>query len=197
MPPLTTTLPELSSSSCFFWLCVLLNSTRQPFLIELPIHKNLLSSYCLQRPWRYRDFWHGDPLCNQSSVRRNKTWAPLEAQWWRICLPLQETWVWSLIWKDHTCLGATKPVCHSYWTCAPALKSHSYWAHRPQLMSPQAATLKPAHPRSRAPQEEPPQWEACTLQLESRPHLPQLEGIPSSNKHSAQPKINLKKNNFS
>ena len=24
-------------------------------------------------------------------------WAFLVAQWWRICLPLQETWVWSLI----------------------------------------------------------------------------------------------------
>ena len=39
VPQLITTLPELSGSYCFFWLCVLLNSTHQPFLIELPNHK--------------------------------------------------------------------------------------------------------------------------------------------------------------
>ena len=27
-----------------------------------------------------------------------------------------ETWVWSLIPEDPTCLGATKPVCHNYWS---------------------------------------------------------------------------------
>ena len=30
----------------------------------------------------------------------------LVAQWMRICLPLQGTWVWSLVWEDPTCLGA-------------------------------------------------------------------------------------------
>ena len=63
VPQLITTLPELSSSYCFFWLCVPLNSTHQPFLIELPIHKNLLSSYCLQRPWWYRDLSDMEILC--------------------------------------------------------------------------------------------------------------------------------------
>ena len=29
---------------------------------------------------------------------------------WRICLPMQKTWVRSLIWGDPTCSGATKPV---------------------------------------------------------------------------------------
>ena len=48
---------------------------------------------------------------------------------------MQGTWVWSLVWEDSTCLGATKPV------------SHNYWAHEPQL-------LKPVHPRARAPQQE-------------------------------------------
>ena len=37
-------------------------------------------------------------------------------QWLRICLPGQETWVSSLVWEDPTCRGATKSMCHNYWT---------------------------------------------------------------------------------
>ena len=29
-------------------------------------------------------------------------------------LPMQETWVQSLIQEDSTCCGATKPVCHNH-----------------------------------------------------------------------------------
>ena len=39
----------------------------------------------------------------------------LGVQWIRICLPMQGTQVWSLIWEDSTCRGAAKPVCHNYW----------------------------------------------------------------------------------
>ena len=38
----------------------------------------------------------------------------LVAQWLRICLPLQGTWVRSLVWEDPTCHRATKPVRHNY-----------------------------------------------------------------------------------
>ena len=34
--------------------------------------------------------------------------------WLRIYLPMQESWVQSLVWEDPTCHGATKPVCHNY-----------------------------------------------------------------------------------
>ena len=37
----------------------------------------------------------------------------LVAQWLRIHLPMQETWVRALVWEDTTCRGATKPVSHS------------------------------------------------------------------------------------
>ena len=40
-------------------------------------------------------------------------------QWFRICLPMQGTRVWSLVWKDATCHGATKPVCHNCWAHVP------------------------------------------------------------------------------
>ena len=46
------------------------------------------------------------------------------AQWLRICLPTQGTWVRALVREDPTCRGATKPVCHNY------------WAHVPQLLKP-------------------------------------------------------------
>ena len=38
----------------------------------------------------------------------------LEAQWLRIRLPMQGTWVQSLVPEDPTYRGATKPVCHEY-----------------------------------------------------------------------------------
>ena len=60
----------------------------------------------------------------------------------------------SLIQEDPTCHGATKPVCHNYWACALQPASHSYWARAP---------------RARAPQEEPPQWEARAPQRRVAP----------------------------
>ena len=38
----------------------------------------------------------------------------LVAQWLRIPLPVQGTWVRSLVREDPTCHGAAKPVCHNY-----------------------------------------------------------------------------------
>ena len=40
--------------------------------------------------------------------------ASLVVQWLIILLPMQGTWVQSLIWEDPTCLGATKAVRHNY-----------------------------------------------------------------------------------
>ena len=30
--------------------------------------------------------------------------------------PIQETRVWSLVWEDPTCCGATSLMCHNYWS---------------------------------------------------------------------------------
>ena len=43
----------------------------------------------------------------------------LVAQWLRIRLPVQGTWVRALVWEDPTCCGATKPVLHNYWAHVP------------------------------------------------------------------------------
>ena len=65
----------------------------------------------------------------------------LVAQWLRIHLPMQGTWVSALVWEDPTCRGTTKPVCHNYWACALEPKSHNCWACVPQLLKP--ACLEP------------------------------------------------------
>ena len=52
------------------------------------------------------------------SVRDEKTqtsWTSLVVQWSRICLPVQETQVLSLVPKDSACHKATEPVCHHCW----------------------------------------------------------------------------------
>ena len=59
----------------------------------------------------------------------------------------------------------------------------------PQLLGLCSRTW-PLCPKACAPQQEkPPQWEACTLQLESSPCSPQLKKSLHSKKDPAQPKI--------
>ena len=96
--------------------------------------------------------------------------ASMVAQWWGICLLMQETWVRSLIWKDTTCRGAAESMCQNFWwTYALETRTHDYWARVLQL-------LKLTLPRARALQQgKPPQREAWAPQRESSPHSPQLE----------------------
>ena len=56
--------------------------------------------------------------------------ASLVAQWLRIRLPMQGTWVRALVREDPTCHGATKPMHHNYWACALEPASHNYWSPR-------------------------------------------------------------------
>ena len=53
----------------------------------------------------------------------------LVVQWLRICLPMQETQVQSLVWEDSTCHRATKPIHLNYWTCALESVLHSKRLH--------------------------------------------------------------------
>ena len=46
-------------------------------------------------------------------------------QWLRICLPMQRTCVWSLLWEDSTCQGAISPGTTTTEVCKPR-------AHAPQ-----------------------------------------------------------------
>ena len=38
-------------------------------------------------------------------------WTSLIVQWLRICLPMQEMWVQSLVQEDSTCHGVTRLMC--------------------------------------------------------------------------------------
>ena len=88
---------------------------------------------------------------------------------------MKETRVRSLIWIPH----AAEELNLSTTTIEPVL-----WAGEPQL-------LKFTWPRfHRLQQEKPPQWEACTPQLESNPRSPQLEKSLCSSKGPAEPEIN-------
>ena len=38
-------------------------------------------------------------ICERQGVENKQNWTSLVVQWLRICLPIQETWVRSLLWK--------------------------------------------------------------------------------------------------
>ena len=46
-------------------------------------------------------------------VEKGNDRASLVAKWCRIHLPMQETWIRSLVLEDPTCLGETKPSHHT------------------------------------------------------------------------------------
>ena len=116
--------------------------------------------------------------------------ASLVAQWLRIRLPMQGTRVRALVREDSTCHGATKPVHHNCWACAPEPVSHNYWVRVPQL-------LKPVCPRACAPQQEKPlQWEARPLQWRAAPALCNSRKPVHSNEDPMQPKRKKEKNKF-
>ena len=77
---------------------------------------------------------------------------------------MQETRVWSLVWEDPLCGGATKSIRHNY--LALALEA---------MLCTQ--------------QEKPPPGEAHTLQLESSLHSLQEKSL-HSNKDPSEPKRN-------
>ena len=80
------------------------------------------------------------------------------AQWIRICLPMQGTWVQSLGPGDSTYHRATKPV---------------------------ATATEPTCPRAHAPQQKKPwQGEAHVPQLESSPHDWQKDHVTTKTQNS-------------
>ena len=74
----------------------------------------------------------------QGDWNNNQTWASLVAQRSRICPPMQGTQARALVWEDPTCRGATKPMSHNHWACAPGAwapqqeKPRQWKAHAPR-----------------------------------------------------------------
>ena len=78
-------------------------------------------------------FYPGWPRFNQvTPLKAEFSWTSLVVQWLRIDLPMQGTWVHSLVPGGSVCYGTTKPTHHN---------------HVLRL-------LKPVHPRACAPQQE-------------------------------------------
>ena len=79
----------------------------------------------------------------------------LVAQWTGICLPLQGTWVWSLVQEDSTwCRQLT------LWATTTKTECWNYWRPRSRARAPQQENL--------------PQWEAWAAQQRVAPGSPQL-----------------------
>ena len=103
-----------------------------------------------------------------------KSEASAVVQWLEIYLSMKGTPIWSLVWEDPTCHGATEPVCHNFWACTLEPMSctneptcHNYWSHTARVHAPPGRHW-------------PLQWEAHLMRsphtyLESSLHLPQLE----------------------
>ena len=77
----------------------------------------------------------GDPVMILEVLVKEGCWGTsLVVQRSRICLPMQGTWVQSLVGEDPTCRAATEPVCT---TVAPVLR-----ALGPQLLRPSTAATE-------------------------------------------------------
>ena len=93
-------------------------------------------------------------------------WFSGKASW----LPIQGTWIWSLVQKDPTCCRATKPTAHNCWAQVP----------QPLRLCPRAVLHnKRSHCNGKLTQ----------LLIESRP-AHHIEKKPYSNKDPVQPKLN-------
>ena len=135
-------------------------------------------------PWEKGREEEGEGKGERERENKTKWRASLVAQWLRIYLPMQGTWVRALVQEDPTCHGATKPVQHNYWACALEPASHNYWARVPQL-------LKPVRLESvLCNKKKPLQWEAHTPQRRVAPAHRNQRKPTHSNEDPTQPKIN-------
>ena len=87
----------------------------------------------------------------QESLKPKLRASPV-AQWLRVCLPMQGTQAWALVWEDPTCCRATRPVSHNYWACASGAcapnkrgRDSERPAHCDEEWPPLAATRESSH----------------------------------------------------
>ena len=107
-------------------------------------------------------------------------------------LPMQETWVQSLIWENPTCHEAAKPVHHKSWAWALEPWNQSYWAHEPMSHNYQSpSALEPALHKRSLHNEQP------VRTTTKSPPLTTTRGKPTQHWDPAQPKIKkFKKKNL-
>ena len=74
--------------------------------------------YLLSISLWWSDHSNLSPITKKKSENKNTTvcWTSLVVLWLRICLPMQVAWIRSLVQEDSIYWGATKPMCHNYWS---------------------------------------------------------------------------------
>ena len=77
-----------------------------------------------------------------ANVTNIASWTTLVVQWRVICLPVQGTWVESLVQEDSTCCEASKPICHNYWAFVPQQEKPPRWEALALQWRPSAAKKK-------------------------------------------------------
>ena len=100
--------------------------------------------------------------------KKLEAWDSLVVQWLRIHLPVQRTWVSTLVQEDPTWQGASEPMCHNYWAHTLEPTGCSYGACSPQYWS--FCTPEPKGQNKRSHVSE----KLCTA-VKSSLCLPQLE----------------------
>ena len=81
--------------------------------------------FCLL--WMELEGAHPFPSFGRKAGSRRGEWTSLVDQWLGIHLPMQGTWVQSLVREDSTSWGVAKPVPHNYWADALEPVCHNYW----------------------------------------------------------------------
>ena len=109
--------------------------------------------YFMQKKQQMQRLWHGvfkehkGNKCERSTVSKEESGrTSLVVQWLRIRLPKQGTQVWSVVWKDRTRQGTTKPVRCSYWACSlePASQCTDHNQLKPVCLEPLLHKKSPA-----------------------------------------------------
>ena len=80
--------------------------------------------------WGVTELFYRGGYTTEYIYQNNEIGTSLVAQWLRIRLPMQGTWVRALVQEDPTCHGATKHARHNYGACALETVSHNYWSPR-------------------------------------------------------------------
>ena len=87
---------RIVTSAAGTWREQILNGPLTPISSFIPISSHL-------EIWKHKE-------------RKHSFWTSLVIQWLRIRLPMQRTWVWSLVQEDSLMLQSDMPMCHNYWS---------------------------------------------------------------------------------
>ena len=129
-----------------FWLCAISHLLINLSESQFPILKKNGNKNSIFPPYRITLEFKGW-IYVKYTLKDCVAWASLVAQWLRICLPMQGTWVWALVWEDPTCRRAAKPVRHNYWACTSGACAPQQQrpAHLDEEWPPLAATGESPH----------------------------------------------------